>query len=481
MRRAVTLRAVAATLALVIPLGAYGVGDALDVFPGFVTRSRVASGPVEGAPAAGESWTASAPQRMNQVAASSAAAKPVPPQDLNAALSAAASSADVVAGNYAFCIVDAKSGEVLAAHDEKSARTPASTMKLLTSLAAVRHIDPDTRFGTSTRLDGSALSLVGGGDMLLTEKPAETKEGVPRASLSTLADNTATELKKRGVTSVSLTIDDTYFEHDPLNPAWGDNGPSGGWVAPIMPLGIDGGRADGTPYGAKSTDPAMDAGKVFRTLLTKRGISVSEGVTRKGPGRGETLSQVSSAPLSTLIEHTLLYSDNTVAELVARHVARATGHPTTAKGAAAAVKSDLEALASEQGFSTRGLVIVDNSGLSVNNRVAPEFFARLTAWGSGEAPPHVREMLSLVPVGGLSGTLSDRFSSAGTTPARGIIRGKTGYLGGVASLSGTTVLADGRTVGYSILVYGFDGSRADDARGAVDAIATAMLVPGSKQ
>ena len=38
-----------------------------------------------------------------------------------------------------------------------------------------------------------------------------------------------------------------------------------------------------------------------------------------------------------------------------------------------------------------------------------------------------------------------------------------------------TVLPDGRTVGYSIVVHGFDGGDADAARAAVDDVAAEMV------
>ncbi|MGO2585315.1 MAG: D-alanyl-D-alanine carboxypeptidase, partial [Brachybacterium tyrofermentans] len=58
---------------------------------------------------------------------------------------------------------------------------------------------------------------------------------------------------------------------------------------------------------------------------------------------------------------------------------------------------------------------------------------------------------------------------------RGLVRGKTGYLGGAATLAGVVVLPDGRTAGYSIVVHGFDGADAVAAREAVDAVAAEMV------
>lgn len=100
--------------------------------------------------------------------------------------------------------------------------------------------------------------------------------------------------------------------------------------------------------------------------------------------------------------------------------------------------------------------------------------AVLAEVASGEAPA-LEQILFDVPIAGLSGTLAGRFDAEETEDASGLVRGKTGYLGGAATLAGVAVLPDGRTVGYSIAVHGFDGADADAARAAVDQVAAEMV------
>ncbi len=57
--------------------------------------------------------------------------------------------------------------------------------------------------------------------------------------------------------------------------------------------------------------------------------------------------------------------------------------------------------------------------------------------------------LAALPVGGVDGTLRNRFKG---TPLEGRVRGKTGTLSGVRSLSGYVPNAAGETVLFSVMV-----------------------------
>lgn len=466
---------VAAALALALPAAFYTFGDLVDGFPGPLTLRTQKVADLEGVPAEGEAW-----EREDLVRPRDAASpvERVSGEHITAAVEALP-GLGAYSGKLSYAVVDAASGEMIAERDASVSLTPASTMKLLSALAAAKAVGPEQTLTTRTVLDGERLVLVGGGDNLLTVKPKETKEGIARASLASLADQTVQKLKAEGRTKVTLVFDDTLFGNDPVNPAWGENGPAGGWVAPITPLGIDAGRADGTKYGAKSKDPSYDAAKAFAELLKERGITIEAEPTRGAAPEGATeLGSVQSAPLSSWIAHTLLYSDNTLAETLARLAAVKTGRPGTVAGAREAVKAELDEVAREKGFSTEGLVIADNSGLSKDNRLSPSLLAHLTAWASGNAPVEIRDTFARVPIGGLTGTLKNRFGEAGAEEARGVARGKTGTLSGTSTLAGTTVLSDGRVVGYAIFAYDSQADGYAEARALVDDVASAIISAG---
>jgi D-alanyl-D-alanine carboxypeptidase/D-alanyl-D-alanine-endopeptidase (penicillin-binding protein 4) len=79
--------------------------------------------------------------------------------------------------------------------------------------------------------------------------------------------------------------------------------------------------------------------------------------------------------------------------------------------------------------------------------------------------------ISLLPVGGQDGTLSERF---GDGVAKGHIHAKTGTLSHVTTLSGYAERADGRWLAFSILVNNHNG-QTREVRGVVDRICTLIL------
>ena len=369
----------------------------------------------------------------------------------------------MVADGLAYSVVDADTGEVLADRDAATARVPASTLKLLTAAAVLRQYSGEEVLVTRAAVSDGTVTLQGGGDMTLS-----------RHDLSELAAEAAALAREQGTEQVSLVLDTSLIVGG-ANPAWGNNGPAGGWVTPTAALAVDAGWLDGQQYGPKSTDPAGEAAELFAELLTQEGLEVVGDITSGQAPMNVAAAEVSSEPISDLVRHTLLISDNTTAELLAHLVALSRGEETTPQGAAAAVEAEIRELAAElevPAAELDALTILDGSGLSRDNRVPPALLSAVLAQVASGEVPRLEQILFDVPIAGLSGTLADRFDTGHAEPARGVVRGKTGYLGGAATLAGVALTPDGRSVGYSIVVHGFDGADADDARAAVDAVAS---------
>ncbi|TWE18957.1 D-alanyl-D-alanine carboxypeptidase/D-alanyl-D-alanine endopeptidase [Kitasatospora atroaurantiaca] len=377
-------------------------------------------------------------------------------------------------GTLNFAVADGTTGELLYGSGENTPATPASTTKLLTSLAALALIPADTRITTKV-VKGSApgeITLVGGGDPTVTGLPVDQVlvGGMPvdaetaPASLADLARQTAAALKAAGTTSVKVSFDTSLYtgpllhkEHDAMN------------IAAVTPLMVDEGRIDPKSPDeapARVFDPAGSAAEAFAGLLRAQGITVLGKATSGTAASGaQVLGKVDSPTVPRLVERLLTTSDNTLAEAVARQVAIAAHQPASFDGAVEAMKQTLEKL----GVPMAGVVLHDGSGLHKGNLISPIVLAKVLALAASPQHPELRPLLTGLPIAGFTGTLVNRFgANSGAQNAAGIVRAKTGTLAGINTLAGTVVDADGRVLVFALMTKTTAGP--DAARAAVDRI-----------
>jgi len=155
-----------------------------------------------------------------------------------------------------------------------------------------------------------------------------------------------------------------------------------------------------------------------------------------------------SWPMDSMVINLNKASDNLSAEssLKLMSVARG-GIPGTAKHG----RYQVNAFLSELGIDTTKYYIVDGSGVSHYNLVTAEMLVQLLTAMTRRSDlfPLFYESL---PVAGVDGTLETRMRR---TPAEGNLRGKTGSIGGVSSISGYVTTADGERLVFSILMQDF--------------------------
>jgi D-alanyl-D-alanine carboxypeptidase/D-alanyl-D-alanine-endopeptidase (penicillin-binding protein 4) len=119
------------------------------------------------------------------------------------------------------------------------------------------------------------------------------------------------------------------------------------------------------------------------------------------------------------------------------------------KGTAGTIESGLEVL---RGFLIRAgiqpdeYVFYDGSGLSRENLVTPHAVVKLLTYAAQQ--PWGAFYENTLPVGGVDGSLAERFKS---DAAAAHVHGKTGALGHVNALSGYATTAKGERVVFSIL------------------------------
>jgi D-alanyl-D-alanine carboxypeptidase/D-alanyl-D-alanine-endopeptidase (penicillin-binding protein 4) len=352
--------------------------------------------------------------------------------------------------------------------------TPASTMKLLTSVAVLHALGPDHRFQTSVVATGrpGTLVLVGGGDPLLARTPDTPGSYPARADLDTLAAATARSLRASGRVRVRLAYDTTLFSGPAVNPLWEPSYIPDDVVSPISALWVDEGR-ERPGFADRVASPPAAAARVFAASLRRRGITVvgapRPGVAPPASAGGSVVAEVEGAPLAQVVQHVLEVSDNEGAEVLARQVAVAQGRPASFTGAAQAVRSALRAI----GVSTTGDVIRDGSGLSRSNRLRPDTLLSVIRQAAGTRRPQLRSAVVDVPVAGFTGSLASRFTT-GSPAGLGLVRAKTGTLTGVHGLAGTVTTVDGAVLAFVAIA---DRVRPPDqlsARTRVDELAAAL-------
>ncbi len=207
------------------------------------------------------------------------------------------------------------------------------------------------------------------------------------------------------MTSVSLRLDDTLF----TGPQWNEKWEAGNeqYVAKIQPIMVNVSATQNQGY---PEDPAMEAAQAFVTRLGEAGITVTGTVARAAsPADAVELAKVESAPLEDILKVSLKSSDNTMTEVEGRLLASAVHQEASFEGAAAAVMSQL----TKDGFDVTRTVLLDSSGLAVGNKVPPRLLAQVIARAAGDSGGTTgRTLLADLPVGGLDGTLNERFVGA---------------------------------------------------------------------
>lgn len=464
-------RVVAAVTAPLVVLTGYVALDIADVVPGVLTAQGewVAPAPLLTA----EPATVATPDALAGLGEDA----PVPAASVVQGYAQALRDDDRTGTSTNVSVVDLLTGEVLADVDAANPQVPASTTKLLTTVAAIAQLGSDATFTTSVTWTGETLTLVGGGDALLTDGYGHGGEldatedrirefgGVHPArgwaGLADLADAVAAALPA-GTPISTLALDDTLIS-GPLYPAeFPSYALQLGYAGRIAAIAIDEGRETDDVYARRSTDPALDAAETFAMLLEERGISVGN-VTRAAAS-GARIASVESAPLSVIAQYVSRDSDNTIAETLARLIAVSRGGAGTAEAGAAAITNTL----TEIGVDTEGLQLYDGAGFSTKNRISPSTL--VSTLRTAALDPSLSTILDELAIVGVSGTTTSRAASPDVI---GRSLAKTGSLTGVTSMAGLVETADGRWLVYATLLDGMPYGQAEP-RAAIDEFVAAL-------
>ncbi len=379
-------------------------------------------------------------------------------------------------GSLAGIVVDAASTNPLWERDPTTTLVPGSTAKLVTAAAALLALDPAERLRTTVVAGAKpgTVVLVGGGDPTLSVLPAGDESVYPGAPR---LDDLVAQVRAAVPGGVdTVLVDVGRYSGDALGPGWFAADVPAGYIAPIVPVMLDGGRSD-----PKATDPPRSGTPALTAaaeLARRLGADPATVAVGTAPPPAAVLGTVSSQPIRELVAHTLQQSDNVLAEILAREVALATGAEPSFAGAADAMRAVLTAA----GVDIDGLDLVDGSGLSAQNKVSARGLATVltaaAAPGIDSRTSRLRPLLAGLPVAGGTGTLVDRYGTPGARTGRGYVRAKTGTLDSVNSLAGIVLDADGRLLVFALLS---NGSVSTTARPALDAVAAALAACGCRE
>ena len=141
------------------------------------------------------------------------------------------------------------------------------------------------------------------------------------------------------------------------------------------------------------------------------------------------ISRITSPSLSKILNFTLLWSDNVLADRLARNAAVKMGYSRDDLSLNLAFEETLRLL----DVDSTGLKVFDGSGLSRENRVSARTIAELLLKIRSE--PKFQAVYDGLPTSGKTGTLKKRFQEYGAS-AKGLVKAKTGWINTSVTLAG---------------------------------------------
>lgn len=368
------------------------------------------------------------------------------------------------------CLVVEEADEPLYAHQADKPVIPASTLKLVTAVAALRRLGGDHRFVTEVRAPRAPqggvvedLWLIGGGDPLLaTAAYAGQLPNQPQTytSLEKLAD----EVRDAGVTEVRGRVlgDASGFDDSSYLPTWKPGYVEDSEVGPVSALVVNDNFTVWRPKPVATSDPAAHGASTLAALLVERGVRVGgPGGGGRAPERTVKVASIESPPLTAVVAQMLGESDNVTAEMLVKALGARFGRGGSWTEGLGVIRSTL----AEAGYPVADLDQHDGSGLERDNRLTCRLLMQLLDDVEEGAALHAG-----LPVAGETGTLRLRLADDGV---RGKVRAKTGALDHVAGLVGYVESAGG-TLEFALVGNGLPRSL-HEGRAFADAVARALV------
>ncbi len=292
-------------------------------------------------------------------------------------------------------LIDPESDQTLFSQAPDVLRAPASVLKLVSMTTAIHTLGADTTFTTSISSTDKpdTFVLLGQSDPWLTASDFEAKK-YHRAYSPSLIN--AVLAANPGLKSMTLDFSGVYT--------------------------ID-----------AQTLQKFFAGRVAITInpIASPSAAQAEAVNK--------IAEIASPPLKDIAQFTLLWSDNVLADRLARTSAVKLGFGGDAAGIQQAFEKTLDGF----GVEHAGLAIFDGNGLSKETRISARTIGELLV--KIQATPELKIIADGLPLAGKTGTLQTRFVTD-APKAVGLVQAKTGWINGTVSLAGYVNVRDKKYV-----------------------------------
>ncbi|WP_299005800.1 D-alanyl-D-alanine carboxypeptidase/D-alanyl-D-alanine-endopeptidase [uncultured Shewanella sp.] len=398
---------------------------------------------------------------------------------------------------------------VLFEHNAQKHFLPASTMKLLTAVAATSSLREDFTFKTRIYSDAPIINGTLNGNLFIT---FDGDPSLTRQDLYTLLDS----LKKRGLNTIKghfyLQSKD---EEKWRAPGWSWEDLSLCYAAPVSQFAIDQNcikaqllpsqtiastqlhferpspvhiinsaifSPDDTcdlelvalpenqfhitgcfsqPSGIKLqiavSNPQTYAQQTLKQIMTALGIQLTGQFIQQTQTTHNLhlLSTHSSKPLHQLIETMLVDSNNFIADSLVKKMGQKNNQQGSFKQGIAALKDELTFL----GIDVTNTTITDGSGLSRYSLLTASQLASILKLIATDS--RFKDLMQALPISGEKGTLKQRLGFH-STKLKGRIIAKTGTLQGVNNLAGFIKTQSGKTLLFVSLENGIIPSSQED-------------------
>lgn len=400
---------------------------------------------------------------------------------------------------------------------------PASCMKLVTSAAVLDYLGPDYTFETKVYAKGTVtndgvlhgnLILYGTGDPSMSDR-------FPPHRITAALESLADQVKKAGITRIEGNVigDGTYFDNHEIGEGWSHTYLHDWYAAKVTALALNdncinfkviGGKKSGDPasvefcpetayaklvngvrtvrHGSKNgigydramgskdihifgtipagqssgiswvsvDDPIEFTAQVFKEVLEGKSISVSgQAVPIRQPqpsavtADAKEIAKHISPPLSELLKPVLKNSQNLYAEMLLKTLGKVKyGEGSYDKGLKA-VRDFME----KNGMDLTGYEQFDGSGLSPYNHISPHQLVEIL--NTMHRHKYAQVFYDAMSIPGKDGSLKSRLHDLSN-----VMRGKTGGIKNVRTLTVYLTTKSGETLAFSIMSNNFKSREA---------------------